>query len=179
MSRDWQTKIKWNVALFYFINSKRSRLLDNFYRYFFYMGKTYSLPLYLAMFWFFGCGKSCFIHLFSSLIITGILMPILKYAFRHKRPSSLLYNIHLLEPVSLKSFPSADSAYVSAIFSTSVFYNDPILTIILLTLTLAIGYGRVYMGAHFPIDVIAGYIFGFICSVAGHYISKNITGVFL
>ncbi|MEZ0324152.1 MAG: phosphatase PAP2 family protein [Hydrogenothermaceae bacterium] len=174
MSRDWETKIKWNVKLFYFINSRRSEFLDKFYKKFFYMGKSYSLPIYLAFFWIFGLPKQAYIHLIISLLLTGIMMPTIKYTFRHKRPSSLLENVNLLEPVSLKSFPSADSAYIFTIFSVSLFYPYPLLWFILLSLVIIIGYGRVYMGAHFPLDVIVGYIFGFICGVAGFYILQNL-----
>lgn len=170
MSRDWETRIRWNIKLFYLINSHRNLFLDRFYRYFFYMGKTYSLPIYIFLFWVFGIGKEGLIHLISSLVIAGIVMPSLKYMFKHKRPSSLLENVHLLEPVSLKSFPSADSGYVATIFAVSLFYQQLALSSILFLIMLIVGYGRVYMGAHFPLDVLVGYILGFVCAVAGFYI---------
>lgn len=170
MSRDWETRIKWNIKLFYLINSKRNRLFDKFYKYFFYMGKTYSIPVYLLLFWVFGIDKQGFFHLAVSLFFTGIVMPTLKYTFRHKRPSSLLENVYLLEPVSLKSFPSADSGYVATIFAVSLFYHQPVLSGVLFLIMLIIGYGRVYMGAHFPLDVIVGFLLGFGCAVMGFYI---------
>lgn len=170
MSRDWEVRIRWNVKLFYLINSKRFPALDRFYRWFFYMGKSYSLPIYLVMFLLVGVEIDGFIHLALSMLITGTMMPLLKYTFRHKRPSSLLPNVNLLEPVSLKSFPSADSAYVSTILSVSLFYSQPILSTVLVILTALVGYGRVYMGAHFPLDVIVGFICGFVAAVAGLYI---------
>lgn len=170
MSRDWETKIRWNVKLFYLINGKRSQFLDRFYKYFFYMGKSYSLPIYIALFFIFNLKSKPILHLTISLILTGILMPILKYTFKHKRPYSLLDNVNLLEPVSLKSFPSADSAYVFTIFSVCIFYNEPVLSSLLFLISIIIGYGRVYMGAHFPLDVFVGYLSGFLSAVAGFYI---------
>ncbi|MCX7739067.1 MAG: phosphatase PAP2 family protein [Hydrogenothermaceae bacterium] len=174
MSRDWEVKIEWNVKLFYYINSRRSRILDLFYKRFFYMGKSYSLPVYLLMFWLSGTDHNGYIHLAISLIITGILMPLLKYTFRHKRPFTLLENVHLLEPVSLKSFPSADSAYVFTIFSVSLFYPDTVLSAVLFLISLVIGYGRVYMGAHFPIDVLVGFFCGSISAFTGFYLKELI-----
>jgi membrane-associated phospholipid phosphatase len=133
------------------------------------MGKTHSLPVYFLLFYFF-IGTGAFKHLLVSLIITGILMPSVKYFFRHKRPSSLLENVYLLEPVSLKSFPSADSAYVATLFMVSLFYGNFMLSSILFIIMLLIGYGRVYMGAHFPLDVLVGYSLGFLSGLSGYYI---------
>ncbi len=172
MRNDWEIKIRWNVKLFYFINSRRNKFLDKFYKYFYLIGKTYSLPIYLFLFYI-SCGIESIKHLVVSLIITGILMPFIKYTFRHKRPSSLLENVVLLEPVFLKSFPSADSAYVSTIFSVALVCGNIYLSLILLIITLLIGYGRVYMGAHFPLDVLAGYTFGFLSALTGFYILNN------
>ncbi|WP_028949905.1 phosphatase PAP2 family protein [Sulfurihydrogenibium subterraneum] len=172
MRKDWEVSIKWNVKLFYLINQKRFKFLDNFYKYFFYMGKTYSLPLYFLLFYIF-TDTTAFKHLIVSLIITGILMPTLKYIFRHKRPSSLLENVYLLEPVSLKSFPSADSGYVATIFGVSLFYGSLPLSVILFILMILVGYGRVYMGAHFPLDVITGYTIGILSAVAGFYLISH------
>ena len=143
MRNDWEIDIKWNVKLFYLINSKRNRLLDRFYKYFFYMGKTYSIPVYIFIFYIFLKDFTFLKHLIVSLLITGIIMPTLKYTFRHKRPSSLLENVNLLEPVSLKSFPSADSGYVFTIFTVSLFYGNIYLSLIFLILALLIGYGKV------------------------------------
>ncbi|MGC9007015.1 MAG: phosphatase PAP2 family protein [Sulfurihydrogenibium sp.] len=171
MRKDWEVSIKWNVKLFYAINHRRNPFLDKFYKYFFYMGKTHSLPIYLLLYYIF-TGTSAFKHLFVSLIITGIMMPSIKYIFRHKRPSSLLENVYLLEPVSLKSFPSADSAYVATLFCVSLFYGSFLLSGILFILMLIIGYGRVYMGAHFPLDVLVGYSLGIVAGLIGNYLSS-------
>ncbi len=169
---DWQLKIKWNVKLFYLINSKRSKFLDKFYKYYFRLGKSYTLPLFLPFFYYFG-GSKAIIHLAVALIITGILMPTIKYIFRHKRPYSLLEGVNLLEPVTLKSFPSADTAYAFAIFGVILFYGGILISILFLIYAFLIAYGRIYMGAHFPIDVLTGGIIGFLSAVVGDILIKN------
>ncbi|NPA12539.1 MAG: phosphatase PAP2 family protein [Aquificae bacterium] len=170
---DWELKIKWNVKLFYLINSKRSKFLDRFYRYFFKLGKSYTLPIFLPFFYFSG-GWESLIHLTVSLAITGILMPAIKYTFRHQRPSKLLKDVHLLEPVSLKSFPSADTAYAFTLLGVILFYGSLPVVALFVVYALLIAYGRVYMGAHFPVDVIVGAVIGLLSAVAGYYIKGYI-----
>ena len=170
---DWELRIKWNVKLFKAINSRRSPYLDRFYRYFFRLGKSYSLPLFVPFFYTFGRVDSL-IHLTISLIITGIFMPALKYTFRHKRPSKLMDDVHLLEPVTLKSFPSADAAYAFTLLGVMIFYGNWIVILIFFVYALLIGFGRVYMGAHFPVDVIVGGGVGILSGVFGFYLIKPV-----
>jgi len=173
ISKNWQLKFKWNVKLFYLINSRRNKYLDKFYKHFYLMGKSYSLPIFLPIFYLVG-GKEAVIHLAVSLIITGILMPTLKYTFRHQRPVKLLENVNLLEPVSLKSFPSADTALAFTIFGVMLFYGNTLLIILFGIYALLIAFGRIYMGAHFPIDVIVGALIGLLSSIIGSYMLKTI-----
>ncbi len=171
MRKDWQTSLKWNVNLFYKINSKRSKFLDRFYMIYFRMGKSYSLPVYLPFFLYYG-GKKGIVHLVISILITGIVMPAIKYTFRHKRPSVLLDKVYILEHVKLKSFPSADAAYVFTLFGIIIFYAPWYIDLLFLLNALVIGYGRIYMGAHFPLDVLVGSIIGLISGISGYYISQ-------
>lgn len=167
---DWQLKIKWNIKFFKFINSKRNKYLDKFYKYFYLMGKSYVIPLILPVFYLEG-GKRAVIHLVVSLILTGIMMPLLKYTFRHKRPVKLLDNVFLLEPVSLKSFPSADTALAFTILGVIIFYGNPLTIFIFFIYALLIAFGRIYMGAHFPIDVLTGALIGLLSAYTGIYIT--------
>ncbi len=169
MKNDWQIRIKWNVSLFRSINNRRSKLLDRFYKKFFKMGKTYSLPIFLPLFYIWG-GWRGVLEVIISLLITGVLMPAIKYTFRHKRPVALLKDVHLLEPVSLKSFPSADTAYAFTLFGVSIFFFPIWATVLMGIYAFIIAYGRIYMGAHFPIDVLTGAFFGMLSAFIGHYI---------
>lgn len=178
MRKDWQTSLKWNVQLFYKINSKRFKFLDKFYMIYFRMGKSYSLPIYLPFFLYYG-EKKGIIHLIISILITGIVLPAIKYTFRHKRPSVLLEKVYILEHVKLKSFPSADAAYVFTLLGIIIFYAPWYIDALFLINALIIAYGRIYMGAHFPLDVIVGSFIGFVSGVVGYFISDYIFNRFI
>jgi undecaprenyl-diphosphatase len=104
--------------------------------------------------------------LFSLMLIFGIAINLLlKDYFQRFRPD--------LEPLVYEvsySFPSAH-AMNSFIFYTAISYlvtrkikNKALeyTCIVLAIMTiLAIGMSRIYLGAHFPSDVIAGYMAGF------------------
>ncbi|WP_293447646.1 phosphatase PAP2 family protein [Persephonella sp.] len=175
---NWEIKIKWNVRLFKAVNSRRSPYLDKFYRYFFRLGKSYTLPLFLPVFFIYGKWEAL-IHLTTSLLLTGIIMPVIKYTFRHQRPSKLLDDVYLLEPVGFKSFPSADAAYAFTLFSVMLFYGSWWIILIMLVYALLIGYGRVYMGAHFPLDVIVGSFIGLSAGICGYFLLAPVESILL
>ncbi len=174
---DWELRIKWNIKLFKALNGRRSKFLDRFYKYYFRLGKSYTLPLFLPIFFIYGKWEAL-IHLTISLLLTGIAMPVIKYTFRHQRPSKLLDDVYLLEPVGFKSFPSADAAYAFTFFGVMLFYGSWWIILLLLIYALLIGYGRVYMGAHFPLDVIVGSFIGFSAGICGYYLVAPVGDIF-
>lgn len=73
------------------------------------------------------------------------------------------------------SFPSGHTQ-TFATWSTafSFHFKRKILLIISIILTLAVGFSRLYLGAHFPSDVIAGIILGFLLSYLFNILYENI-----
>ena len=94
---------------------------------------------------------------------TAILIPTLKGLFNRDRPE--LWET-LVEP-SLQSFPSGHSFAASAIFPLLAFqvvqwrpkWRKPAFAIGI-AMPLLIGFGRLYLGVHWPTDVLAGWAIG-------------------
>ncbi|MCX7944250.1 MAG: phosphatase PAP2 family protein [Deltaproteobacteria bacterium] len=121
--------------------------------------------------------------LLLSSVITAIIVVTLKIVMAAPRPASMLDNVHLLQPYYRMSFPSGDSAVASIVLV--FFFNRSNLPfrILLVVYWIIICYGRIYMGVHFPLDVLAGFLISLISmhvakSVLGSHMLKTLKNIF-
>ena len=98
-----------------------------------------------------------------TFLALSILGPLVQYSFARDRPNLALQDIgkFILQPLSLPSFPSGHSFGVAGLATVLWFSLDEKKLVSLLTLDSAfVCFSRVYVGAHYPMDVIAGVFFG-------------------
>jgi membrane-associated phospholipid phosphatase len=146
-----------NKELFYLINHNRHPLLDAFFSKFYLLGKGWVLiPIFIGLFIFQKSSLKVFLY---TMGISTVLVEVLKHLTKQPRPATLLEDVYLLEPLHLSSFPSGDSAMAFALASFFLWLN-PKVGFVFLVYALLIAYGRVYLGAHFPLDVFAGALIG-------------------
>ncbi len=103
--------------------------------------------------------------LICVIITDAISAQLLKPFFARIRPSHELYdNINLLIGKGGRySFPSNHAANTMAlVFITNFFLNQSFKY--LFPISLIIGFSRVYVGVHYPFDVVFGFFVGFIIS---------------
>jgi len=146
-----------NVKLFYLINHTRHDTLDLFFSKFYLLGKGWVLlPIFLYVLLFIRRKLRVFLY---TMALSTVLVNLLKHIFKQPRPASLLEDVYLMEPLYHKSFPSGDTAMAFALFAFFLHINRWVGGVFLIY-ALLIGYGRVYVGAHFPLDVLVGAALG-------------------
>lgn len=147
-----------NVELFYLINHARHPLLDEFFSRFYLLGKGWVLiPALLFVFMFQRKRLKLFVF---SVALESLTVSLLKPLFDAPRPASMLKDVYLLESLYHRSFPSGDTAMA---FLLARFFSQRapfILKLLLFAYAFLIAYGRVYLGVHFPLDVISGALVG-------------------
>jgi undecaprenyl-diphosphatase len=102
----------------------------------------------------------------AAFLALGISQP-LKRLCRRERPSSGMGGFAaLVENPDVFSFPSGHTSVAFAIAAAFAGQAVGPLGTLLLGLAIGIGVSRVYLGAHYPLDVAAGALVGAVCGTA-------------
>lgn len=164
-----------NIYLFYLINGGMENSFFNFI-----------MPLITNFGGFFGWVFICLlIYLFggrfgrevailglAALILSNVLVILLKIIIAEPRPFLALANVDLLTPESGSSFPSGHTAssFAAATIIGLKYHHKTKgkkywLIYPLLLFAMIVGFSRIYVGVHYPYDVIFGAILGVICAL--------------
>lgn len=136
---------------------------------------TLFVVLYLAL----QKASRSIIYVLFAAIGGGVLVQILKHLFARQRPDIVS---HLVSEISM-SFPSGHSAMSAVVYlSLAVLisrieksYGTRIFLIsAALIITLLVGLSRIYLGAHYPTDVLAGWMIGLFWALLCWFIASII-----
>ena len=127
----------------------------------FVLGFFFSLWIYLHR----GRAVRAILGLLLSVAVSDtVSYHVIKPLFERKRPAYTEgVNVNLKTPDhSGLSFPSNHSANV---FSGATFLSNayPGLSPVFIIIAIVVAYSRIYVGVHFPLDVLGGAILGIIC----------------
>jgi undecaprenyl-diphosphatase len=67
----------------------------------------------------------------------------------------------------------AANSFCFAMF-TSLFFKNRYYTVMIFFWAVCVSYSRIYVGKHFPLDVICGAIFGLVCQQTGLFLYKKL-----
>jgi len=179
------TILNFDKNLFFIINNGWTNpLSDILFAALTLLGSDYVIiPLIALIFYFFDRKnfKRNFTLLISSLLIGGILVHILKELVDRPRPlggmeelikeGKVSINV-IFEPLLAASFPSGHSQTIFTAATVLGYIYKRYIGIFFLIAFLS-GVSRIYVGAHYPLDVLAGGIIGVIISITMIFIFKR------
>jgi membrane-associated phospholipid phosphatase len=118
------------------------------------------IPVALILWFFGGRYRKASVIMVSAFVISLVLGELMKHIMYEPRPFLILNITPLIHEPADSSYPSGHALIVgtgafSALVSLPWYISIP-LTIE----ALLVSYGRVYVGVHWPLDVIAGWILG-------------------
>jgi membrane-associated phospholipid phosphatase len=165
-----------NLEISLFINKLNSPILDFFFKYFTLFG-TFTLigPIILLQ---------CFLK-YRYALITAVssllgffLVQIAKRFIWYDAPRPKVFfdnlpDIHYVTGVQLHSshsFPSGHTTGAFALFIALALINKrPLWQMLFLITALLVGYSRLYLGQHFPIDVVVGSAIGTLSALLSYH----------
>jgi undecaprenyl-diphosphatase len=167
-----------NVLIFNFIHQLAGRyfwldiLMVFFALYFPYLLGIFALILPLAekkwrLRWLF------YFELISAGILSrGIFTEIIRYFYAHPRPFDYFHFIPLIKE-SGNSFPSGHAAFFFAIAIIILFWR-PKWGWFFIGSAIVLSFARIYVGVHWPFDILGGMAIGLMCGFAVYYLFKPI-----
>ena len=181
--------LKLDSQLFLFLNNLGSSTFDTFWIFLSYKESNIFFYLSLLIFYFYKESKTIKLsEVFYSLLFIAIMITItdqtanlFKDSFQRLRPC---YNESLIDSVRLVKESCGGkygffSAHASNSFSLAVFfgllYKNRFRYIIYISLLYAslISYSRIYLGVHFPLDILFGGVYGITIGLVVFRIYEN------
>lgn len=106
--------------------------------------------------------------------ICGLIVFFMKQSLGINRPTMVFSSdefIHIGRMVKYRSFPSGHTATAFWLAGNIAFsFRNRNISIIALIVAALIGFSRIAVGVHWPLDVTTGAIIGWICAYVGHFI---------
>jgi membrane-associated phospholipid phosphatase len=175
---------KWDVSIFRSINDSRSNFLDatvgaNDYT---VLPLAFATPLVFGGVglaekdgYTFDTGVMVGLSEASAYVVYYVLKNVV---VKRERPYAALSGVHTmhLDSADKYSMPSGHTTAAFAIATAlTLRYPKPYVYIPAYAWAAFVGYGRIYMGLHYPSDVLAGAILGTASALAIHLISPQVT----
>ncbi len=156
--------------IFNILHNKRNKLFTSFFLLYTHLGSIWFITLLNTILFFSLLYKGYIAWAFFIPGITGICSisnTTLKHIFKRKRP-----DVKALTIEKSYSFPSGHSMgsstfYTLIAFFISTLYQVHYIYIIAAIFVALIAYSRVYLGVHYPVDVLTGLGLGLLIAIIG------------
>lgn len=150
--------ISLDTYLFSVVSSSYNPYLDLFFNIVTYLGSSIFWILLIVLFWLKN-KKKVSLHLFYAFILDTISLLFLKFIFLRPRP----FEVFDLG-IDINLGPSFPSGHTQRAFSGAyvLSHHYKKYRVLLYSLSILTAFSRVYLGLHFPLDILIGAINGII-----------------
>ena len=155
-----------NEDLFLVINHAHTALLDQCMLFITWLGHPQLFPIYivflLLLSWYkpdITFRRNITVFAVSYFLVSVIIIPLIKSTLNMPRPYFILGEqlVNIVGcPDTIQSFPSGHAAFAVLTAASLALDMPRILKITLVLLAVLVCVSRVYVGAHFPADVLGG-----------------------
>jgi len=113
-------------------------------------------------------------HLMNLIVFSVLVVGAAKEFFHKPRPSvEEGYRVLVHERFGGFGFPSGHSTTIAAIFGFYLNNKNKLIVAGLGLATIIVAYSRVYLGAHFPSDVVVGLVLGILIGMSNNKLLKK------
>ncbi len=169
--------IEKDIELFLYLNNLGTTQWDSFWL--ILTNKYSAIPLYFILLFFtykkFGIKKTVILLAFIAVLIlvSDQTSNLFKNGFKRLRPCHNDEIANLCRLVSNRcgglyayfSAHAANSMAIAVFFSFALNFKSKISVFLLLFWAILVAYSRIYLGVHFPLDIITGMFFGILYGI--------------
>lgn len=162
----------WDIRIFYFMNGRlKCRTLDRIMPALTRLGSASATILVCLVVGILGNSlmETASIEAFIALTTSHIFVQLLKRVVCRERPNRMLPGTNTFNvPLDYYSFPSGHTTAAFSINTVFVFYK-PVMVAPLMVFSLIVGLSRLYLGVHYPSDVLIGILIGVAFAIIIHF----------
>ncbi len=159
---------------FYFVNSSlKNKVFDTMMPLITRLGEDLVIILIGISFFILGKkkGKITSVLIITALFLARLSVLVLKRITHRPRPFLVYENAHLIGTAFFSSFPSGHTTLATAVCIILCFKYKRF-SLIFIILALLVGISRLYVGQHYPTDILAGFVLGSIVAYVVLYLEK-------